>query len=90
MGPSKAETERRMWWQETHPLIQLCVHGHNEDDGGMGAAQRSKQQEAGEVCVVQMSAAVVDPRAVVVHLHYAPEEGEQKRTWRFYVGGEGH
>lgn len=27
-----------------------------------------------------MSAAVVDPRAVVVHLHHAPGEGRQRRT----------
>lgn len=37
---------------ETHPVIQLCVHGHNEDDGSMRTAQWSQQQEASEVGMV--------------------------------------
>lgn len=37
---------------ETHSLIQLCVHGHNKDDGGMWAAQRSQKQEASEVGMI--------------------------------------
>lgn len=54
------------------PFIELRVHGHNEDDGSVGAAQWSQQQEAGEVGVVHVAAAVVDPGAMVVHLHHAP------------------
>lgn len=66
-----------LWEKETtHPLIQLRVHGHNEDDGSVWAAQWSQQQEAGEVGVVQVAATVVYPRAVVVHLHYAPGGGD--------------
>lgn len=37
---------------ETHSLIQLCVHGHNKDDGGMWAAQWSQKQEASEVGMI--------------------------------------
>ena len=58
----------------TDPLVQLRVHGHNEDDGSMRAAQWRQDQEAGEVGVVLVSTAVVDPGAVVVHLHYTPDE----------------
>lgn len=42
----------------------------------MRAAKRSQQQEAGEVGVVHVAAAVVDPGAVVVHLHHTPVGGE--------------
>lgn len=45
----------------------------------MCAAQWGQQQETGEVGVVYMSAAVVDPRAVMVHLHHASGE-ERQRT----------
>lgn len=57
----------------TDPLIELSVHGHDEDDGSMWAAQWSQQQEAGKVGVILVAAAVVDPGAVVVHLHHTPD-----------------
>lgn len=57
-----------------HPLVELCVHGHDEDESGVRAAERRQQQETGEVGVVLVAAAVVDPRAVVIHLHHTPED----------------
>lgn len=56
----------------TDPLIQLCVHSHDKNDGSVWAAQWSQQQETGEVGVVQVAAAVIYPRAVVVHFHHTP------------------
>lgn len=66
-----------------HPLVQLRVHGHDEDDGGVRASQRRQQQEAGEVGVVLVAAAVVDPGTVVVHLHHAPAGGRHRATTSF-------
>lgn len=68
--------------ETTNPFIKLCVHGHDEDDGGMWATQWSQQQEAGEVGVILVAATVVDPGAVVVHLHHAPGgwEAEERRS----------
>ena len=43
----------------------------------MRAAQRRQDQEAGEVGVVLVSTAVVDPGAVVIHLHHTPDEEER-------------
>lgn len=38
----------------------------------MDASKRGQKQEAGEVGMVQVATAVIDPRTVVVHLHDAP------------------
>lgn len=61
---------------DAHPLIELRVHGHNKDEGSVGASQRRQQQEAGEIGMVQMATAVVDPWAVMVHFHNTPEGGK--------------
>lgn len=52
------------------PIIKLCVHCHHEDESSMSAAQRGQQEEERERGVVLVTTAVVDPGAVVVHLHY--------------------
>lgn len=61
----------------TDPIIQLGVHCHDEDESGMYAPQWGKQEESSEVGMIQMSTAVVNPGAVVVHLHHTPEEEEE-------------
>lgn len=58
----------------THPVIELCVHGHHKDESSMGAAQRGQQQEECEGRMVLVTTAVVDPGTVVVHLHYTSSE----------------
>lgn len=40
----------------------------------MDAAQRGEKEESGEVGMIQMSAAIVDPGAMVIHLHHTPVE----------------
>lgn len=37
---------------KTYPIIKLCVHRHDEDDGSVTAAQWSQQQEICEIGVV--------------------------------------
>lgn len=43
----------------------------------MAATQRGEEEESGEVGMIQMSAAVVDPGTMVIHLHHTPEKGEE-------------
>jgi len=52
----------------------------------MRASQGSQQKEAGEVGVVEVAATVVDPGAVVVHLHHTPEGRKEESRgieWSF-------
>ncbi len=39
----------------------------------MHATQWSKQEEAGEVRMIQVTTAVVDPGTMMIHLHHTPE-----------------
>lgn len=69
----------------THPIIKLCVHCHHEDESSMSAAQRGQQEEERERGVVLVTTAVVDPGAVVVHLHYTSikkyvDEAESRKS----------
>lgn len=40
----------------------------------MDAAQWGENEESGEVGMIQMSAAIVDPGTMVIHLHHTPVE----------------
>ena len=52
--------------------VESAVHRGDEDDEGVGAADRSPQEEQHEVCLIEVTRASADPRAVVIHLHHAP------------------
>ena len=45
----------------------------------MDAAERNEEEKAGKVGVVSVTDTRVDPRAVVVHLHYASAWGQNGR-----------
>ena len=51
---------------------ELVPNSCDVDDRRVEAADRGEQHEESEVCVVAVPAAVVDPRAVVVHFQDAP------------------
>lgn len=44
----------------------------------MDASHRGEEEESGEVGMIQMSAAVVDPGTMVIHFHHTPEEGKRQ------------
>lgn len=51
----------------------------------MDATQRGKEEKSGEVGVIQMSAAVVDPGTMVIHLHYTPEGEKSARYKKVFI-----
>uniref|UniRef100_A0A0B7A341 Uncharacterized protein n=1 Tax=Arion vulgaris TaxID=1028688 RepID=A0A0B7A341_9EUPU len=49
--------------------MKSSVNRWNNDKKSMHTAYRCKQQKPTEVCMVEMTAAGVDPRAVMIHFH---------------------
>jgi hypothetical protein len=47
----------------------------------MKTAARSEKQERREVCMIEVSDTVVDPRTVMVHFHYASTKDKTKRDY---------
>ena len=71
---SLAKCEGKLFSENSvpHPIYS-SVHGRNEYQECMNTTHWGKKQEVCEIGVIEVTNAVIYPRAMVVHLHYTSD-----------------